>query len=226
MKRVRNWYRALDELFFPPNISCALCEERVGSSLGPCPFCLDSLAISWQKGHVHGFPYYSLLPYQGYARDLIHRMKFQNGYGIASVFGRLLGLALREELSVGRSGFLLPVPLHNSRLRQRGFNHAAILADNINRVWKIPVSTHLLRVRQTAPQSGLSVAARRRNLMDAFAVLQGENWAHKQCLIVDDVITSGYTFSTIASLVQRYGGKPLGVFVARTQKDGGGEDSA
>ncbi len=222
MKRARSWWRAFDELFFPRAAHCPLCAERPGSALGPCQSCYNSLAIRWEKREVHGYPYYSLLPYQGYARDLIHKMKFQNGFAIARAFGGLLGLALSEELSIQRSGVLLPVPLHSSRLQRRGFNHAGIIADNISKVWKLPVSAGVVRVRQTVPQSGLSVAERRRNLLGAFRVLPGEKWRGKQCVIVDDVITSGYTFSMIANVVQRYGARPVGIFVARTETDGGG----
>ncbi len=122
-----------------------------------------------------------------------------------------------------RSGVLLPVPLHSSRLQRRGFNHARLLADSISEVWRLPVSAGgMVRLRPTVPQSGLSVSERRRNLMGAFAVLPGENWLDRQCVIIDDVITSGFTFSTMAKIVQRYGGRPLGVFVARTEIDGGG----
>ncbi len=214
--------RAFDELFFPRRAPCPFCAERPGTALGPCRACYDSLAVQWKKSEIHGHPYYSLLPYQGYARDLIHKMKFQNGFAIAAALGRLVGFALREELGVQRSGVLLPVPLHSSRLQRRGFNHARLLADSISEVWRLPVSAGMVRLRPTVPQSGLSVSERRRNLMGAFAVLPGENWLDRQCVIIDDVITSGFTFSTMAKIVQRYGGRPLGVFVARTEIDGGG----
>lgn len=223
---VGSWLRALDELFFPRGMPCPFCGERPRSSLGLCQICFDSLAVRWEGGNVHGHQYFSLLPFQSYARNLIHKMKFLNGYPIACAFGTLLGLALREELLIRRAGFLLPVPLHSSRLQQRGFNHAAVLADNISKVWRLPVSRRLVRIRPTTPQSGLSIFERRHNLKGAFAILPGEDWRGRQCLIVDDVITSGYTFSTIANLVQRYGGKPLGVFLARTELDGGGEENA
>lgn len=225
MKEVRNWLLALDELFFPRPLECVFCGERPGTNLGPCRTCLDSLAIAWQRMEVQGYPCFSLVPYRGFARDLIHKMKYHGGYRIAQGFSRLLGLALREELSVSRSGLLVPVPLHASRLEKRGFNHAALLADGISKVWRLPVSSRVVRVRPTKPQSGLTASQRRRNLRGAFALVPGENWQGRQIVIVDDVITSGYTFSTVADLAAAQGGRPLGVFVARTEMDGGGKDS-
>ncbi len=79
---------------------------------------------------------------------------------------------------------------------------------------------------EAQPEGGLCpCAGGRRNLRGAFALVPGENWQGRQIVIVDDVITSGYTFSTVADLAAAQGGRPLGVFVARTEMDGGGKDS-
>lgn len=222
MKMLSDWWEALDRLFFPPDPSCSLCRERPQLATGTCEICLDSLSIKWEEREIHGYPYFSLLPYQGFARDTIHEMKFLGGYQIALTFGFMLGLALREEPVLAGTELLLPVPLHGTRLKQRGFNHAAVLAEGITRAWRRPLCTQLIRRRETAPQSGLSAAERKRNLAGAFAVLPGKSLQNKECLIIDDVITSGFTFSTIARLVESYGGRPAGAFVARTEKYGGG----
>lgn len=217
MKPFVKWWRALDELIFPPQPPCPLCGQRTSLPVGVCQICLESLAINWQRGQAHGYTYFSLFPYQGFARDLLHKMKFQGGYEIACALGLLLGLALREEPELAKVELLIPVPLHPNRLQERGFNQATVLADKISSVWKRPISEKLVRVRQTAPQSGLPSTKRKRNLRGAFAVLPGVNFQDKYCLIVDDVITSGYTFSTAAHVIEQYGGKPLGVFVSRTE---------
>lgn len=217
MKLIRDWLRTLDELIFPSNPLCALCVEHPSLAVGTCQVCLDSLALGWQKEEIHGYSYYSLFPYQGFGRDLIHKMKFLSGYEIACTFGSLLGMALREELELSSIELIIPVPLHPRRYEQRGFNQASILADKISRAWKRPVSQHVVRVRETQQQSGLSSAKRKHNLVGAFAVLPGCDFKDKCCLIVDDVITSGYTFCSMARLIEQYGGKPVGVFVARTE---------
>lgn len=211
------WWRALDELIFPPNPPCPLCGQRASLLVGACQSCLHSLAIGWKEGEAYGYPHFSLFPYQGFARDLVHKMKFQSGYEIACTLGKFLGLASREEPRLAQVDLLVPVPLHPSRMQERGFNQAGVLADKISRALRRPINEHVVRIRQTAPQSGLAATTRKKNLQGAFAVLPGADFQGKQCLIVDDVITSGYTFSTVARVIEQYGGKPLGVFASRTE---------
>lgn len=217
MINLRDWRRAVGQLFFPANSLCAFCAKMPELPIGICDNCLRSIPISWQKHILFDFPCFSLVAYQGYVRDLIHQMKFQNGYDIACAFGFLLGLASREEPDLQQVDLILPVPLHENRMAVRGFNQTAILADNIIKAWKRPVFRHLIRVRDTKPQSGLSSKKRRNNLSGAFAVLPGFDFQGKRCLIVDDVTTSGHTFTEVARLVEQYGGYPLGLFVARTE---------
>ena len=217
MMSLAKWWHALDELIFPSAPPCPLCGHGVSLVVGACSSCLDSLAIKWEKGEVQGYSYFSLFPYQGFARDLIHQMKFQSGYDIASAFGYFLGLACREEPDLAKVDLLVPVPLHLTRLGERGFNQATVLADKIGRVCKRPVNEQLVRTRQTVPQSGLSSTERKKNLQGAFTVLPGVSFQGKQCLIVDDVITSGHTFSAVAHVIKHYGGEPLGVFLSRTE---------
>ncbi len=217
MKNLLKWWHAFDQLLFPNAPLCGLCAQNPSLAVGVCDVCLRSLSIDWKESLVFGRPCFSLVAYQGYVRDLIHRMKFQSGYDTAGSFGFLLGLAAREEPRLQHIDFLLPVPLHDNRLSKRGFNQASILADNINRAWKKPICSHMLRVRDTKPQSELSLGERKDNLLGAFDMLPGFDFKGKTCLIVDDVITSGHTFMVLANLVEQYGGIPMGLFVARTE---------
>lgn len=216
-----DWLRTLDDLIFPAVPLCAFCRERKISSVGCCVACLDSLAVDWQQGEAHGYSYYSLLPYQGFTRDQIHKMKYLDGWEIACTFGFLLALALREEPSLRKIDYLVPVPLHFNRFSQRGFNQAAVIADSIKGGWKRSVFAGVVRLKETGMQSGLSLKERRRNLRGAFGMLPGRSLRGKHCLVIDDVITSGFTFRAMAQLIVDYGGKPQGVFVARTENRGG-----
>ncbi|HHY09654.1 MAG TPA: ComF family protein, partial [Firmicutes bacterium] len=170
---------------------------------------------------AHGYPYYSLLPYQGFARAKIHKMKYLAGFEIAQTFGFLMALALREEPELNKIDYLVPVPLHFSRFSQRGFNQAAVIADNISRGWGKTVFDGVIRLKKTDAQAKLSLQLRQANLKGAFGLLPGHSLQGKRCLIIDDVITSGFTFQAMAQLIVNYGGKPQGAFLARTQNRGG-----
>ena len=108
MKALRDWWKALEQLLLPATPPCGLCGEYPRLPVGACRACLDSLAIRWERWDVQGYPCFSLFPYQGFGRDIIHRMKFQGGLEIASTLGFFLGLAAREEPQLARliSSFL------------------------------------------------------------------------------------------------------------------------
>lgn len=225
MRFFLDWWQALEELLLPPTAPCGLCAEYPRLPIGACRVCLDSLAISWERQTVQGYPCFSLFSYQGFARDLIHRLKFRGGFEIAATLGLLLGLAAKEEPDLARVDVLVPVPLSIGRLEKRRFNQAAILADSMREAWKRPVCNHVLRIRETRAQSDLPSEQRRRNMQGAFAILPGFDFRKKRCLIVDDVITSGNTFSALAQLITDYGGEPMGAFVARTEIVRGDQDA-
>lgn len=217
MKQLRKLWQSMEALFFAPPLPCGLCSERPSLPVGACQSCLDSLALSWERRDVWGYPYFSLFPYQGHGRDLIHRMKFQGGYEIGVTFGHFLALAAQEEPELAKVDVLIPVPIATDRLLQRGFNQALLLADTMSSTWKRPLCEQIIKVRGTKPQSELSSAKRKKNLQGAFRVLPGFSFKDKVCLVVDDVITSGHTFFAVAQIIEKYGGHPLGIFVARTE---------
>ncbi|MDH5527440.1 MAG: ComF family protein [Nitrospirota bacterium] len=101
---------------------------------------------------------------------------------------------------------VMPVPLHPSRLRERGFNQSARLAAAVGRRMGLPVAGHLLeRTVATASQVGLKRRERLRNVARAFAVCDTDSVAGKSVLLVDDVITTGATLSACARALMRAG---------------------
>jgi ComF family protein len=118
---------------------------------------------------------------------------------------------------------VVPVPLHRTRLRQRGFNQAELIARAAmkvrrpdNRLLLCPV---LERKRETTSQIGLTSHQRRENLRGAFGVLGPEAVKGREVLVVDDVYTTGATVSECARVLRRAGATKVWVAtVARTLK--------
>jgi ComF family protein len=143
----------------------------------------------------------------GYPLDkLIQHFKFQGDLAV----GRLLGELLAEFLTAGggaRPDFLIPVPLHASRLKERGFNQAAELARTLSKRLKLPVRLDVCeRVRATEVQSKLDAVERHKNLKDAFAVMQ----------LVDDVVTTGATVAALTRALKDAGAARVAIWsVAR-----------
>ena len=101
--------------------------------------------------------------------------------------------------------WLVPIPLHARRLRERGYNQALELAKPLAQALGVPLRADaLLRVRQTPPQTGLDASARRRNLRGAFAVAPNVSLPAHVALF-DDVMTTGATLREAAQTLRRAG---------------------
>jgi ComF family protein len=157
----------------------------------------------------------SLGPYEGALRLLVHQLKFR---GRRAVAGRLAeellrGPALAAVLSPGC--VLVPVPLHPRRLRERGFNQSELLARELagRRGCRVAADA-LVRRKDTPPQTGLSAAARRANLRDAFLVRRRAPLAGRVVVLVDDVITTGATARACARAVRQAGASEVRLITA------------
>jgi ComF family protein len=120
---------------------------------------------------------------------------------------------------------VIPVPLHRSKLRQRGFNQAELVAHlalklSSARDRYLLCSDGLERVRETQSQTGLTRHQRRENLRGAFRVKHPEQVSGREILLVDDVFTTGTTASECARILRRAGATRVWVAtVARTLKN-------
>ncbi|MFO1431325.1 MAG: ComF family protein [Candidatus Competibacteraceae bacterium] len=151
--------------------------------------------------------------------SLIKSLKFGHQFGrqlaIARLLGEWLGAALQQRQSEPPQG-IIPVPLHPSRLRERGFNQSLELARPVARCLEVPLLlSQVRRTRRTQPQARLDAAARRSNVRDAFSIHRPIQFGH--VAILDDVITTGSTVAEIAGILRKAGVKEIEVWaVART----------
>ena len=108
---------------------------------------------------------------------------------------------------------LIPVPLHRTRLRQRGFNQAFVIAQAVRREFGLEINYKLLkRVKNTRAQTGLSARARRDNVRGAFQAVGAANYAH--AALVDDVVTTGHTANAAARALKVAGVKTVSIWAA------------
>ena len=143
--------------------------------------------------------------YDGVLRDLIQRFKYSGFRPLARPLANYLRDALGR-MDATSFDLILPVPLHRSRERRRGFNQAALLAARMSRLCGIPLgSKDCVRVRDTPPQTGLRGAERRRNVAGAFAVPRPERVRGRRLLLIDDVMTTGATANACAGALKTAG---------------------
>ncbi|HEY2394933.1 MAG TPA: ComF family protein [Rudaea sp.] len=194
---------------------CAACAGDLVRNRLCCPRCalpLQAPAPLCGECLLHEPPFdAAFAPFlYGHPIDLlVTKLKF--GRSLAA--GRVLSELWRDavaDLSPARPDLFVPVPLHASRLRERGYNQALELARPLARALGIPLGGKVLsRTKATAAQSNLDAKARRRNLRGAFTLdpvpLTGAASQSLHIALVDDVMTTGATLRECARMLKRAG---------------------
>ncbi|MEO8439173.1 MAG: ComF family protein [Spartobacteria bacterium] len=143
---------------------------------------------------------------RGVVRQLVHDFKYGRKIHLRHVLGSWLGEALEDPRLAGRRfDIIVPVPLHPTRQRERGFNQAALLGEALQRRSGFPLRDLLQRTRYTTTQTQFDRSERMENLKDAFRLRHGSNVQGLRMLLVDDVLTTGSTLSECASVLRRGG---------------------
>ncbi len=192
-------YRFLLDLLFP--IECLRCKKE-GAWI--CQACLRTIA-PFPPGKA------SALKIKGctdifvaadYLDPLIaksiHTMKYKMVRDLAGRLSELI-IARMETREFPPESIFVPVPLHRSRQKERGFNQSELMAQALARHYKFPmVINALARIQHTKPQMSLRRAARQQNIKDAFKLIDPGLIKGKTIFLVDDVLTTGATLQECA----------------------------
>ena len=156
----------------------------------------------------------SPFPFDGLIKEAVHQLKYKNLKALAHPLARLLGEYLGDNPLPG--DVLVPVPLHNRKVRRRGYNQSSLLARELGRLTSIPVVEGSLvrKVNTPAQAKAESAEERRGNVSGAFSC--DEKLRDSQVLLIDDVSTTGATLESCAVALMEAGAASVwGLTIAR-----------
>jgi competence protein ComFC len=197
---------------------CGACKD--GVSLYPLPVCqgcvseiLSSVFPNDITSPVAG-QIRSCLEYTPAVKCCVKSFKFHGNKRMAELFKKVIGSRiLSSGLRHENYDVILPVPLHNSRKRKRGYNQAEVLSEIVSTFLGKPLLPKvLIKTKNTPPQSGLNKRERSENLKGSFAVTESSLIRGKSVLLVDDVMTTGATIEECSKTLLKHGSEKVYAF--------------
>lgn len=200
---------------------CTSCWDKIEQNLPPfCARCgrhLDEQAIadnrcdSCEKSYYYFDRAFSPCRYTGTIKKLIHEFKYSGKDYLGQPLGKLMQTFIQDyQLPIEHLDYLVPIPLHAARQREREFNQAEILARQIAKVFNQKLLTQaLVRIKPTKTQTELDFQQRCQNTKDSFKVLHPELIKGTNLLLVDDVLTTGATSSEAARCLKAAGAQKV-----------------
>jgi len=138
--------------------------------------------------------------------DIIRQLKYDRRAALAQGLADRMALVLSSYPWLKHIDMIVPVPLHPSRVRSRGYNQSQLLAEHLGNMFGLPVVSKVLaRIRPTESQTRLNQEQRRKNVAGAFRVPFPEEIEGKRILLVDDVVTTGATLDECARTLEKSG---------------------
>ncbi len=200
----------LSEISFIRQPLCTCCGMPFSSEAGGDHLCGDCIVSG-----THFFRARAVGVYEKTLLETIHRFKYNRDLSAGKALGRMMAEHPYPLFSAGDYSLVVPVPLHPGRLRQRGFNQALLLAEEIAAHSSLRLGRDVLRRKvHTAAQVGLGKDERAPNVKGAFTVKRPEAVRGERVLLVDDVYTTGSTVRECARVLMNSEAAEVGVLTA------------
>ncbi|MBM3804632.1 MAG: ComF family protein [Acidimicrobiia bacterium] len=215
------------------SVVCQPCWDRVSQVeepfCGVCGYAFPSKAISQEGARCgacrHGLYRFDVArawaPFRDSVKGIVHELKYGRHRSLARPLALRLAGVYQAHWPLLRADWVIPVPLHPARKRERGFNQSHEIARHFSRTAGIPLAEHwLLRTRPTQVQAGLTRRERRQNVAGAFRTSNGAGISGRTLLVIDDVFTTGATLNECARILKENGAAKVAVLtVARVIKE-------
>ena len=145
-------------------------------------------------------------------QNLIHSLKYKGKTEVGVLMGKLLAQKLKESELYKDIDLIIPVPLHQKKLRLRGYNQSEYIAIGLGKEMEIPfTTTNLARKKATESQTKKARYTRFENMLQVFEIKNAEELKDKHILLIDDVITTGATLEACGNVLLNVGIKKLSI---------------
>ncbi|MCR8558464.1 ComF family protein [Mucilaginibacter sp. BJC16-A38] len=148
----------------------------------------------------------------GKIQNMMHEFKYNGMQQIGNLLGSIAGDQIKKNEIFNSADYIIPVPLHKKRLRERGYNQSACFATGLaEKLNAIVEKDNLVRIKSTQTQTHKSRFARFENMQEVFLVSNPEKLINKHVLLVDDVITTGSTLEACGAELLKIDGLRLSI---------------
>jgi ComF family protein len=148
----------------------------------------------------------------GKVQNLVHQLKYKGVTRIGNLLGNIAGEQLSKADSYTGIDYIIPVPLHKSKLKQRGYNQSTCFAEGLAQKLQATVEdNNLVRIKATETQTHRSRFSRFENMQDVFVVNNPERLENKHVLLVDDIVTTGSTLEACGIQLLKITGLKLSI---------------
>ncbi len=145
-------------------------------------------------------------------QHLLHALKYGNATKLGTSIGEWYGTSLRNDHAFENIDLIIPIPLHLSKLQQRGYNQSALFAHGLSNTFERPVDLQsVIRNTATSTQTKKNRMERWENVADVFSITAADALKDKHVLLVDDVITTGATLEACANKILQVAGTSISI---------------
>lgn len=197
--KIMKWLQNIIEVFFP--FRCHACKESCEFGIVLCDECKKKLkeVIKYPvavKDTNCDFTIFTMSSYNSFAADMVKIIKYKPSKKLAVILADTCVETAELKKFIRPDDVLIPVPMHEKRLSERGFNQASVLAETYAEKLNCYFSPAIIRSRFTKPQASCDEKERFTNLENAFALspkLEKSALSGKRLILIDDVATTGTT---------------------------------
>lgn len=201
------------DILFPPR--CVFCNEIVPMGCCICKKCDDKIflldAIQIAKVENESFHGICIAPYlyEDKIQDLVVKFKFYHKPQYGAFFGNKLAEAVCDKGMESMCEVVVSVPISKERLKERGYNQSELIAKKTAECLGIPYINCMIKTKHNSEQHRLHLEDRKENVKGVYELAENKHITNKKVLLVDDIVTTGYTLAECAAVLMEHGAKEV-----------------